>query len=277
MLLIFLTIFASASSYHLYDRSRTQRYIDLSYKFDNETIYFPGMKRFQLHKEGERVQGPGYSYAAYTMSMAEHGGTHLDAPFHFNDKGWTVDQIPQDSLIDVPTTLIDVSSAVKQSRRPSDFTLDVHHVIQHEIESNQVIPFGGVLLIYTGWSKYWPDKIKYLGWDNSTDVKGTLNFPGISANLANWLVNKRHITGIGLDTASIDPGNSKSFPAHAILSKNQIYNLENVANLDSLLRAKRNDCALHLFVMPLKVTGGTGAPASILAYCKENEASILTL
>lgn len=110
--------------------------------------------------------------------MGEHGGTHLDAPYHFNPHGWTVDKIPASSLIDVPAFLIDVSKAVNDLARPSNFRLEVNDIIQHEIESNRIIPFGGVLLIYTGWSKHWPNKVKYLGWENSTTAEGILNFPG---------------------------------------------------------------------------------------------------
>ena len=111
--------------------------------------------------------------------MAEHGGTHLDAPFHFNAAGWTVDQIPQDRLIDVPATLIDVSKEVNDLAKPSEFLLEVKHIIEHETAFKPV-PNGGVVLVYTGWSKFWPDKVKYLGWDNSTDVNGVLNSPGSS-------------------------------------------------------------------------------------------------
>lgn len=112
------------------------------------------------------------------MSMSEHGGTHLDAPFHFNSDGWTVDKIPSRNLIDVPAALIDVSKAVNQLPRPSEFLLEVSHIIQHEIETNSIIPFGGVLLIYTGWSKFWPNKMKYLGSYNTSYGEETLNFPG---------------------------------------------------------------------------------------------------
>lgn len=117
-------------------------------------------------------------YSAYSFSAAEHGGTHLDSPFHFNPAGWTVDKIPASSLIDVPAFLIDVSKAVNELATPSDFRLEVSHIIQHEIESNRIIPFGGVLLIHTGWSKFWPNKEKYLGWNNATNPEGDLSFPG---------------------------------------------------------------------------------------------------
>ncbi|KAJ6648477.1 hypothetical protein Bhyg_03707, partial [Pseudolycoriella hygida] len=191
------------------DPLKHNRFVDLSYGLSNETIYFPGQKQFKLNKDKERVEGPGYSYVGYTYSAAEHGGTHIDAPFHFNPAGWTLDKIPDSNLINVPAFLVDVSKAVNDSERPSEFQVEIKHIIQQEIESNRILPFGGVLLIYTGWSKYWPNKEKYLGWDNSTSTEPVLNFPGISESLAKWLIYERHIVGVGIDTASIDPGNTK--------------------------------------------------------------------
>lgn len=128
--------------------------------------------------------------------MGEHGGTHLgkvkltlteqeqfikssfrlDSPFHFNVNGWTVDQIPPNKLIDVPAVLIDVEKSVNELERPYEFMLNVDHIVAYE-KSHGIIPLGSVVLIHTGWSKYWPNKVKYLGWDNSTS-EGILNFPG---------------------------------------------------------------------------------------------------
>lgn len=164
--------------------------------------------------------------------MGEHGGTHVDAPFHFNANGWTVDQIPPTNLIDVPAVIIDVSKSVNELERPHEFVLEVNHIETHE-KSHETIPIGSVILINFGWSKFWPNKIKYLGWDNSTENGYTLNFPGdffivfstfmnkltldnsslfdtgISEDAATFLAKERKIIGIGLDTASVDPGFSK--------------------------------------------------------------------
>lgn len=110
--------------------------------------------------------------------MAEHGGTHLDAPFHFNvNHGWTVDQIPSTSLIDVPAVLIDVENDVNALQNSHEFVFDVNHIAAYE-KSHGTIPVGSVVLVHTGWSKYWPNKFEYLGWDNSTENGETLNFPG---------------------------------------------------------------------------------------------------
>lgn len=107
--------------------------------------------------------------------MAEHGGTHLDAPFHFDTvNGWTVDKIPSENLIDVQAVLIDVEKNVNELEKPHEFQLEVSHIVNHE-KSHGTIPLRSVVLINFGWSKYWPDKIKYLG---STENEESVNFPG---------------------------------------------------------------------------------------------------
>lgn len=160
--------------------------------------------------------------------MGEHGGTHLDAPLHFNVHGWTLDQIPPMNLIDVPAVLIDVEENVNELERSHEFVLDVKHIVTYEA-AHGIIPSGSVVLIHFGWGKFWPNKIKYLGWENSTAKEETLNFPGnfvtsaytllliiifgfgtgLSADAAELLAKERQIIGVGLDTASVDPGINK--------------------------------------------------------------------
>lgn len=111
--------------------------------------------------------------------MGEHGGTHIDAPFHFDRNGWTVEKIPPSRLIDVSAVLIDVETVVNALERPDTFVLEVKHVLDHEANRGIISP-GTVVLIHTGWSRFWSDKMKYLGWDNSTEPESTLNFPGNS-------------------------------------------------------------------------------------------------
>lgn len=172
----------------------SKKYFDLSYAFDEDTIYFPGQRQYELNMDYANVSRAGfmykskftsvqsnhndccivYRYSAYSFCMGEHGGTHLDAPIHFNVNGWTVDQIPATRLIDVPAVLIDVETDVNGLEKTHEFVFDVNHVVAFE-KAHGTIPFGSVVLIHTGWSKYWPDKGDYLGWDNSTE---TLNFPG---------------------------------------------------------------------------------------------------
>ena len=81
----------------------TKNFIDLSWPLDTKTIFWPGGEGFQLCMQccavcDERDDSQ-YDYAAGVITCAEHGGTHVDACFHFCKDGKTVDQIPITTLI----------------------------------------------------------------------------------------------------------------------------------------------------------------------------------
>lgn len=109
--------------------------------------------------------------------MGEHGGTHLDAPFHFYKPGWTVEQIPPEHLIDVQGVIINIEENVQNAENPGNYTLTVQDIIQHERKYGYPIPSKSLVLVFTGWSKYWGNKAQYLGIKNTGDEK-SLSFPG---------------------------------------------------------------------------------------------------
>ena len=82
--------------------------VDLTYAFDDETIYWPTAEGFTLTEDAKGLQEGGYYYEANSFSAAEHGGTHLDAPIHFAENRWTADEIPLERLIG-PALVVDVA------------------------------------------------------------------------------------------------------------------------------------------------------------------------
>ena len=92
---------------------QTPEWIDLTYPFNNETIYWPTALAFNHTKVFAGVTSDGYYYSSYDISASEHGGTHLDAPIHFSEGKWSTDQIPLDRLIG-PSIKIDISSQAAQ-------------------------------------------------------------------------------------------------------------------------------------------------------------------
>ena len=98
-------------------KSAVVPYIELSYPFNNETIYWPTAESFKHIKVFENFTTAGYYYASYDISASEHGGTHLDAPRHFAEGKWTADEIPLDRLIG-PAIKIDISTKAAQVKFP---------------------------------------------------------------------------------------------------------------------------------------------------------------
>ena len=99
--------------FQLLGASAESPWIELSYPFNNETIYWPTVENFKHFKVFENFTTAGYYYASYDISASEHGGTHLDAPRHFAEGKWTADEIPLDRLIG-PAIKIDISSKAAQ-------------------------------------------------------------------------------------------------------------------------------------------------------------------
>ena len=121
------------------------------------------------------------------------------------------------------------------------------------------IEAGAVVLVRTGWGRFWPDRKTYLGSDAPGDT-ANLHFPGISREAAELLARERRIDGVGIDTASLDFGQSKDFIAHRILNGANIYGLENVANLERLPAV-----GATIIALPMKIKGGSGGPVRIIA------------
>jgi kynurenine formamidase len=228
--------------------------VDLTYNFDETTVYWPTAQPFLWEKESWGMTNGRFWYAAARYSASEHGGTHLDSPIHFGQGKSSTDQIPLSRLIG-PAAVIDIAKACEKD---PDYRLTVEDINAWE-NANGRIPDDSIVLVRTGWGKFWADKMKYLGTDKPGDV-ANLHFPGISREAAEFLARQRKIDGTGIDTASLDHGPSQDFIAHQILNGANIYGLENIAKLDQLPTR-----GATLIALPMKIKGGTGGPARIIA------------
>ncbi len=227
--------------------------VDLTYAFNDQTIYWPTARRFELHRVSFGYGDDGRWYASNDFCASEHGGTHLDAPVHFAPQGSASADIPLSRLIG-PVRVIDVRSACGRDR---DYLLCARDVEEHEARYGDIRP-GTAVLVLTGFGRHYPDARLYLG----SDVRGTaegLSFPGIGPDAARLLVERR-IDLVGLDTASLDHGPSTDFAAHRIFGAADVPGLENVANLEKL-----PPTGATLVALPVKIDGGTGGPCRIIA------------
>ncbi len=231
-------------------------WIDLSHDFSTETIYWPTAKPFALEVVSAQRTPAGYYYAANNFSTSEHGGTHLDAPIHFAEGKHTADQVPLDRLVG-PAVVVDV---VARADADADYRLDVPALEEWE-RSNGRIPDGVIVLLRTGWSSRWPDKARYLG-TTKTGLAGVpeLHFPGIDSSAARWLAAERRVKAVGIDTPSIDYGQSTTFDTHRSLFAQNIPAFENVASLERL-----PPTGAYVVALPMKIRGGSGGPLRIVA------------
>ena len=230
--------------------------VDLTHDYSSETIYWPTEDGFKLDVGFEGMTEKGYYYSANKFSAPEHGGTHMDAPIHFAKDGKTIDEISLDQLIG-PAVIIDVS---KETLKNNDYQISIRDFTIWE-SSYGKIRDETIVLLHTGYGRYWPDRLKYLGTDKTgKEALSDLHFPGLHPDAANWLVENRKINAIGLDTQSIDYGKSQFFETHRILCTKNIPFFENVANLDKLPAI-----GTLVIALPMKIKGGSGAPLRLVA------------
>jgi kynurenine formamidase len=231
-------------------------WIDLSHGFSSDTLYWPTAEPFKLQTVSAGMTEKGYYYSAYSFCAAEHGGTHIDAPVHFAEGRNSVDQIPLGRLI-APAIKIDVSAKANADR---DYQVGVADFEAWESQHSR-IPDGAIVLLQTGWARYWPDRLKYLGTEKlGPEGVAELHFPGLTPEAAKWLTENRKINAIGLDTPSIDYGQSQLFESHRILMGRDIPAFENVASLDRIPVT-----GALVVALPMKIVGGSGGPLRIVA------------
>ena len=236
------------------DLSRA-RLIDLTWTFDATTLYWPtSPSAFELKPLAHGPTEGGWFYSANTFCAPEHGGTHLDAPIHFAEKGWTADQIPLDRLI-APGVVVDVT---KQAAADADYRLAKEDLLAWEQEHGRV-PAGSIVLLRTGWGKRWPDRARYFGDAHPKDASH-LHFPGYGEEAARLLVTGRQVVALGIDTPSIDYGASKDFRVHVLALGANVVGLENVAHLEEV-----PPTGALVVALPVKIGGGSGGPLRLAA------------
>ena len=229
--------------------------VDLSHDYSEQTIFWPTAEGFRLDKVAGGMTPQGYYYAANNFATAEHGGTHLDAPVHFAEGRWSVDQIPVEQLVGA-ASVVDVSA--RCATQP-DYQVTVDDLTAWETTNGSLD--GSILLIRTDFSKRWPDAAGYLGTaERGEAAVPKLHFPGLHPDAARWLAANRTVKAVGIDTASIDYGQSTLFETHRGLYERNIPGLENLTNLDRLPAR-----GATLVALPMKIKGGSGAPLRAIA------------
>ncbi|XP_033724649.1 LOW QUALITY PROTEIN: isatin hydrolase-like [Pecten maximus] len=241
--------------------SGSLKLVDLSYELDSGSVTWPNNPKFNmtvLHR-GE------FSNAWFEnnrLNFAEHTGTHIDAPTHLahRDGQWNLDQIPIERL-GGPGVIIDVKS---KAEADSDYRVTVDDLKAWEARNGR-IPYGAVVLMNSGWQKYYPDYNAVFKTDNISD-SSTYHFPSWHEDAVDWLISNRVVYYVGVDTPSTDYGQSQTYPVHLLLSKENIIGLESVANLDRI-----PEVGTTIYVPVMKVRDGSGGPARMFATLPDDD------
>ena len=210
--------------------------LDLTLIISENIPTFPGSPQPSFVQD-KNVENDGYN--SELLFLSSHTGTHLDAPYHFQEKGEKIHEISLKRLVS--------SAILVKSRKKGDQPITKTDIQKFEKKHGK-IPSGSTVIFWTGWQKM---------------IKNTSYFirnPGLSTAAAKYLVSKK-INLVGTDSPSIDLGKDKRFPVHHIFSKNNVLIVENLTNLEKIRSSK-----FHFVVLPLKLKGATGSPVRAIAF-----------
>lgn len=247
------------------------RIVDLSYKQSRDSMAWPGNPFYNF-----TVLFRGFSetykfwFENNHFAMPEHMGTHIDAPVHTVQGMWKTDQIPMENLYG-PGVIINVKS--KAATNP-DYRVMVDDLLMWE-EKYGEMPRRAIVMMNSGWSSKYPNITLVFGSTQHTNIS-TFHFPSWHEDAVTWLINKRQINAVGVDTPSTDYGQSKTYPCHVLLGKNSVVGIEQVTNLDNV-----PESGSTIYVPVLNIADGSGGPARVFATYddepnKTNAASMVT-
>ena len=226
-----------------------RRVVDLSHPLSPSAPRWPGdpVTEFEtvasLEKDG---------FFLRRFSLGEHSGTHVNAPAGFHPDGASIDEYPPSTFV-VPAIVID---ARQRTLANPDYRLGVNVLLEWERE-NGPIPAQCLAIMRTGWEELWTDSDAYLGLRED----GSLHFPGFSAEATGVLLTQRGVAGIGIDTHGVDGGRDTEFSINRRALEQKRLVLENLCNLDQIPPA-----GTVLVIGALRLEGGSGSPASVLAF-----------
>lgn len=225
---------------------------DLTHTVSPEFPVFPGYPPMEVDRHSTIERN---SSNAYTLTLVEHTGTHMDAPFHFAADGLTADRIPAERLF-APLAVVDIS---ERAASDDDARVEPEDILAWE-ERHGALPAGAFVAMYSGWEARLSDPETFVNLDPS----GTPHWPGFGAEAAEFLVNERDVVGIGVDTLSLDSGASEDFGAHLSVLPAGKYGLENLANLKEVSPA-----GATIVVGGPKHEDATGGPSRVFAVTGE--------
>ena len=225
-----------------------RKVIDLSQPISPTIPLWPGDPPVEFETVATQAKE---GYYLRRFSMGEHSGTHMNAPNSFHPNGIGIDAYSAESLVR-PAVVIDVR---EQAKKNPDYVVAIADIEAWE-RSNGRIAADSIVVFYTGWQAFWNDPERFF----NKDDKG-LHFPGVGADTTAYLLEKRQVAGIGIDTHGADPGMDQAFGTNLqVLAKNGII-LENLTNLDQL-PAK----GTTLVIGVLRLKDGSGSPVSVMAF-----------
>jgi len=221
------------------------RVVDLTHAYDGAFPTFDGNPGI-LYDPAVKFAESGYQL--WKLTILEHTGTHIDAPLHFSADGTSVADLAPERLV-CPLCVIDITAKATEDANAMVEPAD----IEAWVSANGAIPAGACVAMHSGWAA----KVGSPAYRNTPE--GAFAFPGFSKAATDMLAGL-DVACIGVDTLSLDPGNSADFAVHFSWLPGGRFGIENLAGLDDVPAS-----GATIFIGAPKHKGGTGGPARVMA------------
>jgi kynurenine formamidase len=228
-------------------RGRRGRIVDLTHGLHKDFPTFTGDQATDEVVADFDTAG----FYAKRWTINEHTGTHIDTPGHFSEGMRLVDQLEAGELL-APIVVIDIR---RRARDDPNAIVMPDDLVRFERRHGR-IPDGALVCMDSGWAAKASDRLEFLGGPAFPGY----NFPGFSIEATDWLLQRRNPVGIGVDTVSLDPGNSTTFDVHVGFLGADRYGVECLNNLDRLPPR-----GADVFVGPIPWEDGSGSPCRVIA------------
>ena len=234
----------SRASHHPRHR---QRIVDLTHRLRKDFPTFTGDQPTDEIVADFATDG----FFSKRWRFGEHTGTHIDTPGHFSEGMRLVDQMDAAELL-APIVVIDIT---RKAQDDPNATVDPDDLIGFERRHGR-IPERALVCMNSGWAAKAGDAAEFLGGPAFPEF----NFPGFSIEATDWLLQRRNPVGIGVDTVSLDPGDSTTFDVHVGFLGADRYGVENLNNLEQIPPR-----GASVFVGPIPWEEGSGSPCRVIA------------
>jgi len=243
-----------STSNRLYSAIAESRIIDLTHPISAQIPVWPGDPAVEITPWATYEND---QYFINKIAIGEHSATHWGTPNTFIKGARSAEMFKAEELV-LPAVVIDIR---EMASNDPDYRLSVDDINAWERQHGQVIAPGSVVILFTGWQSKWGNPAAFLG----TDDRNIRHWPGFGADATAFLIEHRHIAGLGTDTHGPDPGNDQNFASSFAIYESDGMILECLTGLDQL-----PPTGAVLVVGGWPIQGGSGSPARVIAFAPKN-------
>ncbi len=224
-------------------------FVELAYPLSPDIPVFPGLPLDEFHPHTRMSRGEESNTTMVYHFL--HNGTHVDAPFHFYDQGFPINQVPLEDFIYAKPIVLQKNLGKGEMWQPEDLKMAGTALFEADI-----------LFLCSGYYALRQDPVVY-----------TDDFPSLTWEAARMMRSELpKLKAVAIDTLSIEScvlGHKEDFRVHKALLAGDLYPQRPILIYEDVNFAPiLNRSIRRIFAFPLRLVGLDGSPVNIVAEVK---------